>query len=124
MVRSAVAGLQQTNVSLEEASESLGASKIRTMLKITVPLLSANLIAGALLCFSYAMLDVSDSLILAMKDSFYPITKSIYSLYEEQGEGEFIASALGVVSMLILGACILGASTILGKKMGELFRSS
>tara|TARA_A100001015_G_C14357704_1_gene469262 strand:- start:201 stop:485 length:285 start_codon:yes stop_codon:yes gene_type:complete len=94
------------------------------MLKITIPLLSANLIAGSLLCFSYAMLDVSDSLILAMKDSFYPITKSIYSLYEEQGEGEFIASALGILSMIILGSCILSASAILGKKMGELFRSS
>jgi iron(III) transport system permease protein len=123
MVRSAVAGLQQTSASLEEASATFGASRFYTLRKITIPLVMANLIAGCLLCFAYAMLDVSDSLILAMKDNYYPMTKAIYALFLEQGSGEFVASALGVVAMLILSACILGASLILGKKMGELFRS-
>ena len=111
------------SISLEEASSTFGATRFHTMRKITIPLVSANLIAGALLCFAYAMLDVSDSLILAMKDNYYPMTKAIYSLFLEQGDGEFIASALGVIAMLILAACIMGASLILGKKMGELFRS-
>ncbi|MBP9707102.1 MAG: ABC transporter permease subunit, partial [Oligoflexales bacterium] len=123
MVRSASAGLQQLSRSLEEASETFGASRFYTLRKITVPLVSANLIAGALLCFAYAMLDVSDSLILAMKDKFYPLTKAIYALFLEQGQGEFTASALGMIAMLILTACIMGASLLLGKKMGELFRS-
>lgn len=123
MVRSASAGLEQMSVSLEEASATFGASKFHTMRKITMPLVTANLIAGGLLCFAYAMLDVSDSLILAMKDRFYPLTKAIYALFLEQGKGELIASALGVVGMAILAICILGASAILGKKMGELFKS-
>lgn len=123
MVRSAVAGLQQMSPSLEEASTTFGASRLHTLRKITVPLVTANLMAGGLLCFAYAMLDVSDSLILAMKDQHYPITKAIYALFLEQGTGEFVASALGMVSMLILTACIMGASLLLGKKMGELFRS-
>jgi iron(III) transport system permease protein len=123
MVRSASAGLQQTSVSLEEASTTFGASRFYTLRKITMPLVMANLIAGGLLCFAYAMLDVSDSLILAMKDRFYPLTKAIYALFLEQGSGELVASALGIIGMLILTACILGASVILGKKMGELFRS-
>lgn len=123
MVRSASAGLQQTSVSLEEASYTFGATKARTLFKITLPLVFANLIAGGLLAFAYAMLDVSDSLILAMKDRFYPLTKAIYALFLEQGSGEFLASALGVISMAILASCILGASVILGKKMGELFRA-
>ena len=123
MVRSAAAGLQQVGMTLEEASATMGASRWMTLRKITIPLVMANLIAGSLLCFSYAVLDVSDSLILAMKDQFYPLTKAIYALYLEQGSGEFIASALGIIAMLILAACILGAATILGKKMGELFRS-
>lgn len=123
MVRSATAGLQQMSSSLEEASESLGASKWLTLRKITIPLVMANLIAGGLLCFSYAMLDVSDSLILAMKDKFYPLTKAIYALYLEHGNGEFVASALGMIATVILAASILGASAILGKKLGELFRT-
>jgi iron(III) transport system permease protein len=123
MVRSAVAGLQQTSRSLEEASLTFGASRFYTLRKITMPLVMANLIAGSLLCFSYAMLDVSDSLILAMKERYYPLTKAIYALFLEQGQGEFMASALGMIGMLILTVCILGASLLLGKKMGELFRS-
>ncbi len=123
MVRSATAGLQQMSVSLEEASTTFGASRFHTLRKITVPLVTANLIAGGLLCFSYAMLDVSDSLILAMKENFYPLTKAIYVLFLEQGTGELVASALGIIGMLILTVCIMGASLLLGKKMGELFRS-
>jgi iron(III) transport system permease protein len=122
MVRSVSAGLAQVHPSLEEASECFGASKLYTIRHITLPLLSANFIAGALLCFSYSMLDVSDSLILAMKDQFYPLTKAIYSFYLEQGNGEYIASALGIIGMIILSTCILGASTILGKRLGELFK--
>jgi iron(III) transport system permease protein len=123
MVRSAAAGLAQTSIALEEAAATFGASRFYTLRTITVPLVSANLIAGCLLCFAYAMLDVSDSLILAMKDRYYPLTKAIYVLFLEQGSGEFVASALGVVGMALLTVCILGASLLLGKKMGELFRS-
>ena len=123
MVRSASSGLEQISKSLEEASSTFGASQFYTLRKITVPLVFANLIAGSLLCFAYAMLDVSDSLILAMKDQFYPLTKAIYALFLEQGSGTYVASALGMIAMLILTSCILGASVILGKKMGELFRS-
>lgn len=123
MVRAASAGLQQTSQSLEEASLLFGANKFQTLLKITIPLLMANLIAGALMCFSYSMLDVSDSLILAMKDQFYPLTKAIYSFYLEQGNGEFVASALGMIAMLILTLSILGVTRVLGNKMGELFKA-
>ncbi len=123
MVRAASAGLEQLSVSLEEASETFGASRIYTLRKITIPLVTANLIAGSLLCFSYAMLDVSDSLILAMKDRFYPITKAIYALFLEHGTGEFTASALGMIAMGILSLSIIGSSLLLGKKMGEIFRS-
>ena len=123
MVRSASAGLQQTSVSLEEASETFGASRFYTLRKIVMPLVMANVIAGSLLCFAYAMLDVSDSLILAMTDKYYPMTKAIYALFLEQGSGDLVASALGIVGMLILTVCILGSSLLLGKKMGEMFRS-
>jgi iron(III) transport system permease protein len=51
VVRSAVAGLQQTDVALEEAARNLGATPWRTLRRITLPLISANLIAGGLLAF-------------------------------------------------------------------------
>jgi iron(III) transport system permease protein len=124
MVRAISSALQQVSVSLEEASATFGASRFYTLRKITVPLVMANIIAGSLLCFAYAMLDVSDGLILAMKEQFYPLTKAIYSMFLEPGNGQYIASAMGVIAVIILASCIMGAAAILGKKMGELFRSS
>ena len=122
IVRSVVAGLQQTSVSLEEAALNLGASPLRVLRKITLPLITANLIAGGLLAFSFAMLEVSDSLILAQKQLDFPITKAIYELFQLPGEGRTIAAALGVWAMVFLGITILAANRILGKKLGALFR--
>jgi len=122
VVRSAAAGFQQTSVTLEEAAQNLGSTPFRALRRITLPLIAANLIAGGLLAFSFAMLEVSDSLLLAQKQEFYPITKAIYELFQLLGEGRFVASALGVWAMAFLGVSIIGASLILGKKLGALFR--
>ena len=124
MVRSAYAGFQQTSVTLEEASANLGASPWRTLRKITLPLISANLIAGTLLTFSFAMLEVSDSLILAMKEPYYPITKMIYQLMGRlDPTAPSIACALGVLGMILLTISLVIAGRLLGKKMGQLFRA-
>lgn len=122
MLRSIYAGLQQTSVSYEEASQNMGATPMRTLYKITLPLVIANILAGAILVFSFSMLEVSDSLILAMRDQHYPITKAIWSLSQRPDHGAYTASALGVVGMLILIACLLGAGKVLGGKLGEIFR--
>jgi iron(III) transport system permease protein len=122
VVRSAAAGFQQTSVTLEEAAQNLGCPPLRSLRKITLPLISANLMAGGLLAFSFAMLEVSDSLILAQKQQDFPITKAIYELYQLLGEGRFVASALGVWAMAFLAVTIIGASLLLGKKLGALFR--
>jgi iron(III) transport system permease protein len=122
VVRSAVAGFQQTSVTLEEAAQNLGTPPLKATIRITLPLIMANLIAGGLLAFSFAMLEVSDSLILAQKQAFYPITKAILELFQLLGDGKFIASALGVWAMVFLGVTIVGMSLLLGKKLGAIFR--
>jgi len=122
VVRAAVAGLQQTSVAYEEAAQNLGCPPFRTALRITLPLILANLVAGGIIAFSQSMLEVSDSLILAQKQAFYPITKAIYELLQFLGNGPFIASALGVWAMAFLGVTIIGASVLLGKSMGAIFR--
>jgi iron(III) transport system permease protein len=122
VVRSAVAGLQQTSVTLEEAAQNLGCPPLRALRRITLPLIAANVLAGGLLAFAFAMLEVSDSLVLAQKQQDYPITKAIYELFQLMGEGRFVASALGVWAMVFLGLTIFATSRLLGKKMGALFR--
>lgn len=124
IVRSAYAGFQQTSVTLEEASASLGASPLRTLRRITLPLVAANLVAGTILTFSFAMLEVSDSLILAMRDQFFPVTKQIWQLMGRiNPSAPSVACALGVIGMLILTSSLLIAGRIMGKKLGQLFRA-
>jgi iron(III) transport system permease protein len=122
VVRAAVAGLQQTSVSYEEAAASLGATPVTAFRRITMPLIAANLIAGGILAFSFSMLEVSDSLILAQKAAYFPITKAIFELSNLLGQGQALASALGLWTMVFLGASLLTASCILGRKLGALFR--
>lgn len=123
MVRAAYAGFQQTSVTLEEASMNLGAGPGRTFYHITFPLIYANLLAGGILCFSFSMLEVSDSLILALREQYYPITKAIYVLLGRIEDGPYIASAMGVLGMVLLAASLLLAGRFLGRRMGELFRA-
>jgi iron(III) transport system permease protein len=122
VARAAVAGLQQTPQDLELAASNLGASRWRVLAKITLPLIIANLIAGGLLAFAFAMLEVSDSLILAQRSGYYPITKAIYELVGRLGDGVYVASALGVWTMVLLALTILSANALLAKKMGAIFR--
>ena len=60
-------------------------------------------VSCALLAFAFAMLEVSDSLVLAQKQAYYPIAKAIYELSNVLGEGPYLAAALGVWSMIFLG---------------------
>ncbi len=122
MVRSSVAGLQQVSPTYEEAAQNLGCSPFKSSLRITVPLITANLLAGSLLVFSQTMLEVSDSLILAQKQNFYPITKAIYELMNLLGDGPYLACALGVWAMTFLAITIIGLSRLLGRNLGSIFR--
>jgi iron(III) transport system permease protein len=122
VVRSAAAGFQQTSVTLEEAAENLGAPPLKAMIKVTLPLIAANLMAGALLAFAFAMLEVSDSIILAQKMAYFPITKAILELFQLLGDGKFLACALGVWAMVFLGTMVFGVSLLLGKRLGAIFR--
>jgi iron(III) transport system permease protein len=122
VVRSAAAGLQQVSQELEYAAQNLGASLARTLRRVTIPLISANLLAGGLLAFSFAMLEVSDSIMLAQRQPQYPITKAIYELYQLIGEGRYLACALGVWAMAFLAITIVSASVLLGRRLGAIFR--
>lgn len=122
IVRSTVAGLEQTSGELEEAAVNLGASRVMAVRKVIVPLIMANLIAGGLLVFSFSMLEVSDSLILAQRAEDFPITKKIWEFSNRLADGPSIASAMGVWGMALLAATLFGASLLMGKRLGAIFR--
>ena len=82
-----------------------------------------NVVAGVVLTFAFAVLEVSDSLMLAREEKFYPITQPSSACSMRPDDGDRIASALAVFAMGLLAAGLLAASLALGRKMGELFRA-
>ena len=124
IVRAAVAGYQQTSVELEEASTNLGAGRWRTFRCVTLPLMGPSLMAGAVLTFCFAMLEVSDSLILAMESRFAPITRGIYEIMGRPSpDSASLACALGVLAMGLLGGGLWLGSRLMGQRLGGFFRA-
>ena len=124
VVRGVSAGLQQVPESLEEAARNLGSSRAGAARRITLPLIMANFVAAGVLTFAFAMLEVSDSLVLAQVTPDYPITKQIYTLFTGGTfEGQNLAAALGVYGMLLLGGTMAVAAGLLGKRLGAIFRA-
>ena len=122
VLRAAASGLEQTPIELESAARNMGGRPFTVLWKISLPLIAANLLVGGLFAFSFSMLEVSDSLLLAQKTEFYPITKAIYDLSQYFGSGPAVAAAFCGWAMAFLAAALIAASAMLGKKLGALFR--
>ncbi len=123
VVRGVAAGLQQIPIALEEAAHNLGSTRLSGFFRVTLPLIMGNILAAGVLTFSLAMLEVSDSLVLAQLQADYPITKEIYAQAMSANlDSHNIAAALGVYGMMFLGGSLALASLLLGKRLGAIFR--
>jgi iron(III) transport system permease protein len=118
-VRAAYAGLMSTPVVLEEASQNVGASKNRTFLKITLPLIGVSVLAGSLLSFVYSVSEVSTSLLLgSVGHTEAPLTYWTSRVLEMIGQwgGSTSAACLGVLLMLMQWIVITFTNKILGAR--------
>lgn len=97
-LRSCVAALQQVSISLEEAAESLGASRLRTIRRIVVPLMSGGMLAGFVTSFITAAVELSATLMLVTSESQAPMSYGIY-LYMQSTSGRGPGAALGVLAV-------------------------
>lgn len=116
VLRAAAAGYEQTPVALEEAAAISGAGGFRRLRSIVLPLLAASLAAGAILAFSFSMLEVADSLILAERRETWPITKVMFGLTDILGNGPAIACAFATWAMLFLAAAFASAQVLSPRK--------
>ena len=109
-VRSSHAVLQQVHESLEEAANNLGATKIKTLMSITIPLIMPGLVAGAVLTFINCFTGVSTSLMLQPIIGPFGFNASPLALqiFRESKGGPTavrVASCLGVIQII---ATIIG----------------
>ncbi|MEP6802560.1 MAG: iron ABC transporter permease [Acidobacteriota bacterium] len=102
--RASFAGLRQLDPALEEAAASLGASRTRRLLRITLPLLRPALAAGASIAFITSLGDFVVSIVLYTFDT-RPISIEILSSLRMQETG--VGAAYGVLLALLSGASFL-----------------
>jgi iron(III) transport system permease protein len=100
-LRSCVAALQQLHVSLEEAAESVGATKARTIRRVVVPLMTGGILAGFVTSFITAAVELSATILLVSADSQAPMSYGIY-LYMQSVAGRGPGAALGVLAIAVV----------------------
>ena len=101
-LRSCMAALQQMHVSLEEAAETLGASRARGVRRIVVPLMAGGILAGFVTSFITAAVELSATIVLSSSASQAPMSYGIY-LYMQSIAGRGPGAALGVIAVVIVG---------------------
>ncbi|MES2185126.1 MAG: iron ABC transporter permease [Pseudomonadota bacterium] len=118
-LRSCVAALQQVHVSLEEAAESLGATKLRTIRRVVVPLMAGGILAGFVTSFITAAVELSATIMLTSAESQAPMSYGIY-LYMQSVAGRGPGAALGVLAIVVVA---LGtyASHLIAERTGSRF---
>ena len=101
-LRACMAGLQQVSIMLEEAAENLGATKTRTIRRIVVPLMSGGIMAGFIISFATASVELSATIMLVSAESDAPLAYGIYE-FMQSAAGRGPGAALGIVAVLIVG---------------------
>lgn len=101
-LRSCMAALQQVHVSLEEAAQSLGASRLSTIRRVMVPLMMGGILAGFVTSFITAAVELSATILLASAQSQAPMSYGIY-LYMQSISGRGPGAALGVLAVVVVG---------------------
>lgn len=114
-LRACVAALQQVSVVLEEAGESLGATKRRTVMRIVVPLMSGGIVAGFVTSFATAAVELSATIMLVSAQSDAPLAYGIYE-FMQAAAGRGPGAALGIVAVLIVGIATYVSHRIIERK--------
>jgi len=100
-LRACVAALQQLHVSLEEAAQSVGARRARTIRRVVVPLMAGGILAGFVTSFITAAVELSATILLVSADSQAPMSYGIY-LYMQSVAGRGPGAALGVLAIVVV----------------------
>ena len=120
-VRASYAALQQVHISLEESAQNLGANRLRTFVKITLPLISGGLVAGGLIAFMTSCVELSSTIMLVPRIESGPISYGIY-IYMQSPLGRAAGAALGVVAIVLVSLGTYLTYRVFGGRTGSAFR--
>jgi len=107
LVLTVEAGLRSMDRRYEEAARTLGASRWRVFLRVTMPLIAPSLVAGAVLCWARALGEFGATITFA--GNFPGVTQTmplaVYLLLESNQQASFLLSLLllGVSLAVLVG---------------------
>jgi iron(III) transport system permease protein len=87
--------MKSMDPSLEEASQVIGASRLRTMLRITLPLVIPGVLGAAVFVFAEMLGSFAVALVLGTPNRYYVITTAIYQLIQQYPPRIQVAAAMG-----------------------------
>jgi iron(III) transport system permease protein len=96
----ASSALQSVDASYEEAAQILGASKLRTVLSITAPLVAPAILSGTLLAFVNAIALFGSQAIIGLPGRIVTLPTRIYALFDYPPEYG-LASAMSLLFVVI-----------------------
>ena len=111
-LRSCYAALQQISRSLEEAAENLGATKLRMVRRIVLPLMVGGILAGFVTSFATAAVELSATLMLIQSDSDAPLAFGLY-VFMQSAAGRGPGAALGIIAVLLVALCTFASHYVL-----------
>jgi iron(III) transport system permease protein len=103
-LRACHAALEQISISLEEAAENLGATKMRSVRRVVVPLMMGGILAGFISSFATAAVELSCTLMLVQSNSDAPLAYGLYVLMQSPA-GRGPGAALGVIAVVLVAVC-------------------
>jgi iron(III) transport system permease protein len=118
-LRSCVAALQQLHASLEEAAENLGATPLRTIRRVVVPLMAGGILAGFVTSFITAAVELSATILLTSAESQAPMSYGIY-LYMQSVAGRGPGAALGVLAVAVVALGTYLSHLVVERTQGRL----
>ena len=94
--------MKSMDPALEEASQVMGASRLRTMLRITLPLVLPGVLGAAVFVFSEMLGSFAVALVLGLPDRYYVVTTAIYQLVQQYPPKIPLAAAMGTSLFVVM----------------------
>jgi iron(III) transport system permease protein len=98
--------MKSMDPALEEASQIIGAGRLRTMLRVTLPLVAPGVLGAAIFVFAEMLGSFSAALVLGFPNRFYVITTAMYQLVSQYPPRIPLAAAMGVSLFAVMFAML------------------
>src|SRR4051812_2894273 len=98
--------MKSMDPALEEASQVMGASRVRTMLRVTLPLVLPGVLGAAVFVFAEMLGSFAVALVLGLPNRYYVVTTAIYQLVQQYPPKIPVAAAMGASLFVVMFAML------------------